>query len=28
LARWAPCIVDTRNAMAGVPVRQGQVRKA
>jgi UDP-N-acetyl-D-glucosamine dehydrogenase len=28
LAHWADCIVDTRNAMAGMPTRQGQVRKA
>jgi UDP-N-acetyl-D-glucosamine dehydrogenase len=28
LAKWADCIVDTRNAMAGIPTRQGQVRKA
>jgi UDP-N-acetyl-D-glucosamine dehydrogenase len=28
LAQWAECIVDTRNAMAGLPTRQGQVRKA
>jgi UDP-N-acetyl-D-glucosamine dehydrogenase len=28
LAEWAPCIVDTRNAMAGVPVTSGQVWKA
>jgi UDP-N-acetyl-D-glucosamine dehydrogenase len=28
LADWAPCIVDTRNAMAGVPSRPGQVWKA
>jgi UDP-N-acetyl-D-glucosamine dehydrogenase len=28
LARWADCIVDTRNAMAGIPTREGQVRKA
>jgi UDP-N-acetyl-D-glucosamine dehydrogenase len=28
LAKWADCIVDTRNAMAGIPTRGGQVRKA
>jgi UDP-N-acetyl-D-glucosamine dehydrogenase len=28
LAEWAPCIVDTRNAMAGIPTRPGQVWKA
>jgi UDP-N-acetyl-D-glucosamine dehydrogenase len=28
LAEWAPCIVDTRNAMAGVPTKPGQVWKA
>ena len=28
LAEWAPCIVDTRNAMAGVPTRPRQVWKA
>ena len=28
LAEWAPCIVDTRNAMAGVETRPGQVWKA
>ncbi len=28
LAEWAPLIVDTRNAMAGVPTRSGQVWKA
>jgi len=28
LADWAPCIVDTRNAMSGVPTRAGQVWKA
>jgi UDP-N-acetyl-D-glucosamine dehydrogenase len=28
LAKWADCIVDTRNAMAGIPTREGQVRKA
>jgi UDP-N-acetyl-D-glucosamine dehydrogenase len=28
LAKWAPCIVDTRNAMASVPTRPGQVWKA
>jgi UDP-N-acetyl-D-glucosamine dehydrogenase len=28
LAEWADCIVDTRNAMAGIPTREGQVRKA
>jgi len=28
LAQWADCIVDTRNAMAGIPTRQGQVHKA
>jgi UDP-N-acetyl-D-glucosamine dehydrogenase len=28
LAKWASCIVDTRNAMAGLPTKTGQVRKA
>jgi UDP-N-acetyl-D-glucosamine dehydrogenase len=28
LAKWADCIVDTRNAMAGIPTREGQVHKA
>ena len=28
LAVWSPCIVDTRNAMAAVPTRPGQVWKA
>jgi UDP-N-acetyl-D-glucosamine dehydrogenase len=28
LAKWAACIVDTRNAMAGISTREGQVRKA
>ncbi len=28
LADWAPCIVDTRNAMAGVATKPGQVWKA
>jgi hypothetical protein len=28
LAKWASSIVDTRNAMAGIPTRDGQVRKA
>ena len=28
LAEWAPCIVDTRNAMASVRVTEGQVWKA
>ena len=28
LAQWANCIVDTRNAMDGLPVRSGQVWKA
>lgn len=28
LAAWAPCIVDTRNAMAGVKTAPGQVTKA
>jgi len=28
LAEWAPCIVDTRNAMAGVKTKPGQVWKA
>lgn len=28
LADWAPCIVDTRNVMASVPTRPGQVWKA
>src|ERR1043166_6233437 len=28
LAQWAPCIVDTRNAMAGIEVAKGKVWKA
>jgi len=28
LANWAPCIVDTRNAMADIPTRPNQVWKA
>jgi UDP-N-acetyl-D-glucosamine dehydrogenase len=28
LGEWAQCIVDTRNAMAGVPTRGGKVWKA
>lgn len=28
LADWAPCIIDTRNAMTGIPSRAGQVWKA
>jgi UDP-N-acetyl-D-glucosamine dehydrogenase len=28
LADWAPCIVDTRNAMSGIRTRPGQVWKA
>lgn len=28
LAEWSPCIVDTRNAMAGIPAAPGQVWKA
>ena len=28
LARWAPCIIDTRNAMANVETKPGQVWKA
>jgi UDP-N-acetyl-D-glucosamine dehydrogenase len=28
LAEWAPCIVDTRNAMAGIPAKPNQVWKA
>ena len=28
LADWAACIVDTRNAMAGIPTKAGQVWKA
>jgi UDP-N-acetyl-D-glucosamine dehydrogenase len=28
LAEWAVCIVDTRNAMAGIPTRPGQLWKA
>ncbi len=28
LAKWAPCIVDSRNAMAGIPTPPGQVWKA
>ena len=28
LASWAPCIIDTRNAMSGINTRPGQVWKA
>src|SRR3954471_23621833 len=28
LAEWAPCIVDTRNAMTGINTKKGQVWKA
>jgi UDP-N-acetyl-D-glucosamine dehydrogenase len=28
LAEWAPCIVDTRNAMAGIPAAAGKTWKA
>jgi UDP-N-acetyl-D-glucosamine dehydrogenase len=28
LAKWAACIVDTRNAMEGMPTRKGQIHKA
>ena len=28
LADWSPCIVDTRNALAPVPSKSGQVWKA
>jgi UDP-N-acetyl-D-glucosamine dehydrogenase len=28
LSDWAPCIIDTRNAMAGVKTKPGQVWKA
>jgi UDP-N-acetyl-D-glucosamine dehydrogenase len=28
LANWAPCIVDTRNAMAGIATKAGQVWKS
>jgi UDP-N-acetyl-D-glucosamine dehydrogenase len=28
LAEWSPCIVDTRNAMAGMATKPGQVWKA
>jgi UDP-N-acetyl-D-glucosamine dehydrogenase len=28
LAAWAPCIVDTRNVMAAIPTRPGQVTRA
>jgi UDP-N-acetyl-D-glucosamine dehydrogenase len=28
LAEWAPCIVDTRNAMSGIAAKPGQVWKA
>ena len=27
LAKWASCIVDTRNAMAGIETKAGQVAK-
>ncbi|HEY3862867.1 MAG TPA: nucleotide sugar dehydrogenase [Verrucomicrobiae bacterium] len=28
LAKWSDCIVDTRNALSGIPTKEGQVRKA
>jgi UDP-N-acetyl-D-glucosamine dehydrogenase len=28
LAEWSQCIVDTRNAMAGIPTEPGLVTKA
>ena len=28
LAEWADCIVDTRNAMAGIPMKKGRVWKS
>jgi len=28
LAEWAPCIIDARNAMAGIPTKPNQVWKA
>ncbi len=28
VGQWAKCIVDTRNAMHGIPTRPGQVWKA
>jgi UDP-N-acetyl-D-glucosamine dehydrogenase len=28
LVSWAPCIVDTRNALAGLPAQPDQVWKA
>ena len=28
LAKWAPCIIDTRNAMNGIATKPGQVWKA
>jgi UDP-N-acetyl-D-glucosamine dehydrogenase len=28
LVEWAPCIVDTRNAMVGLPTKSGQIWKA
>ena len=28
LAEWAPCIVDTRNALSGIATRPGQLWKA
>lgn len=28
LAKWAPCIIDTRNAMSGIATKPGQVHKA
>ena len=28
LGEWSKCIVDTRNAMAGIPLKQGQLWKA
>jgi len=28
LAEWSSCVVDTRNAMAGIPVEKGKVWKA
>jgi UDP-N-acetyl-D-glucosamine dehydrogenase len=28
LAEWATCIIDTRNAMAGIPTAKGKTFKA
>jgi UDP-N-acetyl-D-glucosamine dehydrogenase len=28
LANWSKCVVDTRNAMAGIPMREGQLWKS